>query len=389
MNQKVPEFGRLNRLVSNPWKNARRFCVDGRRTRHLIHMNGRIYDNAIGRFISPDPVIQEPNNLQSFNRYTYVMNRPLSLTDPSGFVSSGLEMVLGSGRSGGGGGGGGGNSENYAEPIMADPLSEQDSINTQSSGQDAETETTYEEVYDPFGYGIVVDVIETTVTIAGSGSGEETISTGSSSSSGVIDGGNGMGTGGGSGSLAQDNSASTGVTAEGLGKGDHTTDGVIQTKTEGKDPVGKATNSGEGNFGNGAKTKANDHAQGESSGKNDPSVTGRNGPNWHHQGRDDRNSNLPSSPEGAREQGGRKEDRQTFHDNDIGKPEEKYVFPDGREAVYDGDTGDLINDNDLKGTYNYVNPGDWSLNPLSWPGAAASDIGHTAVDVVPYLIFGN
>jgi len=55
----------------------------------LIHMNGRIYDPLIGRFLSPDPQIQAPENLQSFNRYTYVLNRPLSLTDPSGFTAEG------------------------------------------------------------------------------------------------------------------------------------------------------------------------------------------------------------------------------------------------------------------------------------------------------------
>jgi len=48
-------------------------------------MNGRIYDSALGRFLQADPIIQEPNNPQNFNRYSYVLNNPLSLTDPSGF----------------------------------------------------------------------------------------------------------------------------------------------------------------------------------------------------------------------------------------------------------------------------------------------------------------
>ena len=51
----------------------------------LIHMNGRIYDPDLGRFLSPDPFIQEPANAQNLNRYTYVLNNPLSFTDPSGF----------------------------------------------------------------------------------------------------------------------------------------------------------------------------------------------------------------------------------------------------------------------------------------------------------------
>ncbi|MGA8515526.1 MAG: RHS repeat-associated core domain-containing protein, partial [Burkholderiaceae bacterium] len=51
----------------------------------VVHMNGRIYDPLIGRFMSADPIIQAPGMLQSHNRYAYVMNNPLNLTDPSGF----------------------------------------------------------------------------------------------------------------------------------------------------------------------------------------------------------------------------------------------------------------------------------------------------------------
>lgn len=51
----------------------------------LIHMNGRVYDPIIGRFLSADPFVQAPSNLQSLNRYSYVTNNPLSMTDPSGF----------------------------------------------------------------------------------------------------------------------------------------------------------------------------------------------------------------------------------------------------------------------------------------------------------------
>jgi hypothetical protein len=48
-------------------------------------MNGRIYDPELGRMLSPDPVVQVPEYSQNFNRYSYVMNNPLNLTDPSGF----------------------------------------------------------------------------------------------------------------------------------------------------------------------------------------------------------------------------------------------------------------------------------------------------------------
>ena len=51
----------------------------------LIHMNGRVFDPVIARFLSADPIIQAPTNLQSLNRYSYVLNNPLKYTDPSGF----------------------------------------------------------------------------------------------------------------------------------------------------------------------------------------------------------------------------------------------------------------------------------------------------------------
>lgn len=50
-------------------------------------MNGRIYDQNIGRFISADPFVQFPESTQGYNRYTYVGNNPLSYTDPSGYFS--------------------------------------------------------------------------------------------------------------------------------------------------------------------------------------------------------------------------------------------------------------------------------------------------------------
>ncbi|MFK3859741.1 SpvB/TcaC N-terminal domain-containing protein [Pseudoalteromonas rhizosphaerae] len=53
----------------------------------LIHMNGRVYDYNLGRFMSADPVIQSPTNSQSINPYSYIMNNPLSGTDPTGYAS--------------------------------------------------------------------------------------------------------------------------------------------------------------------------------------------------------------------------------------------------------------------------------------------------------------
>ena len=51
----------------------------------LIHMNGRLYDPALGRFLSADPTVQFPSNMQNYNRYTYINNNPLSAVDYSGY----------------------------------------------------------------------------------------------------------------------------------------------------------------------------------------------------------------------------------------------------------------------------------------------------------------
>ncbi|RUO18180.1 hypothetical protein CWE08_11890 [Aliidiomarina iranensis] len=52
----------------------------------VVQMGGRIYDAHIGRFLQADPFVQSPSNSQNFNRYSYVLNNPLSYTDPSGYL---------------------------------------------------------------------------------------------------------------------------------------------------------------------------------------------------------------------------------------------------------------------------------------------------------------
>ncbi len=51
----------------------------------LVHLNGRVYDPIIGRMMSADPYVPDPTNAQAWNRYSYVINNPLGLTDPSGY----------------------------------------------------------------------------------------------------------------------------------------------------------------------------------------------------------------------------------------------------------------------------------------------------------------
>ena len=52
----------------------------------LIHMNGRLYDPALHRFLMPDNYIQDPFNTQNFNRYGYCLNNPLVYVDKNGEI---------------------------------------------------------------------------------------------------------------------------------------------------------------------------------------------------------------------------------------------------------------------------------------------------------------
>ena len=51
----------------------------------LINANARLYDPQIGRFLSADPTVDALYNPQDLNRYSYVLDNPLSLTDPTGY----------------------------------------------------------------------------------------------------------------------------------------------------------------------------------------------------------------------------------------------------------------------------------------------------------------
>lgn len=59
----------------------------------LNHLNGRVEDSITGRFISADPLGIDPANTQSYNRYSYVLNNPLTHTDPSGFCYTGAPLA--------------------------------------------------------------------------------------------------------------------------------------------------------------------------------------------------------------------------------------------------------------------------------------------------------
>ena len=76
------------------------FLIDRGYTSHehlpevgLIHMNGRLYDPLLRRFLNADENIQDPENTQIYNKYAYVINNPLLYNDPTGEVF-GIDDIL-------------------------------------------------------------------------------------------------------------------------------------------------------------------------------------------------------------------------------------------------------------------------------------------------------
>lgn len=61
----------------------------------LVNMNARLYDPALGRFLSPDPYVQAPDFTQNFNRYSYALNNPLKYSDQSGEFVMTTAFVIG------------------------------------------------------------------------------------------------------------------------------------------------------------------------------------------------------------------------------------------------------------------------------------------------------
>ena len=53
-------------------------------TTGLYYYKARYYDQVLGRFIQPDPIVPDVYDPQSLNLYSYVLNNPLRYTDPFG-----------------------------------------------------------------------------------------------------------------------------------------------------------------------------------------------------------------------------------------------------------------------------------------------------------------
>jgi len=89
-NWQLPDV-RANLLISRGYTTQEHLDVFG-----LINLNGRMYEPLTARFLSPDNYVQAPGFSQSFNRYGYAWNNPLSYTDPDGeFVQFIIGGVIG------------------------------------------------------------------------------------------------------------------------------------------------------------------------------------------------------------------------------------------------------------------------------------------------------
>jgi len=63
----------------------------------LYYCGARYYDPVIGRFISPDTIVQAPQDPQTLNRYAYCRNNPVKYIDPTGrfFWAAIIGAILG------------------------------------------------------------------------------------------------------------------------------------------------------------------------------------------------------------------------------------------------------------------------------------------------------
>lgn len=80
VDKKIDEFGWNRQLLLDRGYTGHEHLY----TVGLVHMNGRIYDPKLRRFLSPDNFVQDNANTQNYNRYGYVLNNPLLYIDPSG-----------------------------------------------------------------------------------------------------------------------------------------------------------------------------------------------------------------------------------------------------------------------------------------------------------------
>lgn len=115
---------------------------------------------------------------------------------------------------------------------------------------------------------------------------------------------------------------------------------------------------------------------------------------WHFEERDDLNKPLPKTEDEARNSGFQKypDGMSKYHQNDVGKKERKLGHPDGREVIFDGDSGKVVTDPKLRGTFNYVHqelPPKGITDIIGLGKFLGSGIGHGITDILPWKFGGN
>ncbi len=106
--------------------------------------------------------------------------------------------------------------------------------------------------------------------------------------------------------------------------------------------------------------------------------------------RDANNINLSSKDEIGNQPEWRHEYKGAFHQNGETRDEKWVNDLDGREVVYDGDTGQILTDK-YHGTYNYINVAPnlkkW-YDAGEWLKVGGTMVGHGVMDVAPCYILG-
>ena len=77
-------IGSITSQTSHGYTGEEQLSVAG-----LVHMKQRLYDPLLARFTNADPTIPDPMNMQTWNRYSYVINSPLAFTELAGAGSFG------------------------------------------------------------------------------------------------------------------------------------------------------------------------------------------------------------------------------------------------------------------------------------------------------------
>ncbi|GEM_PF-3374223 len=60
----------------------------------LTHMNGRIYDPILGRFLQADPHVDGIKQIIGYNRYAYMHNDPVNGVDPTGYLFGFVKKIF-------------------------------------------------------------------------------------------------------------------------------------------------------------------------------------------------------------------------------------------------------------------------------------------------------